>query len=373
MRLKNSIFVLIVFTLFLPALAGAILVPDTGSSSARTCNFHSYTDLGNGIIKDNVTGLMWQKLSPPVEYTWDASNAYCQALDLGDYSDWRLPTVKELTSLIEHSIPMPGPKINTTYFPYTGQAAYWSSDISAEYSGSAWIVFFTNGYNGALFKDLKYNVRAVRGSELKNKFIDNGDGTIIDNSTGLIWQKEIQNTTYTWQQARFYCRSLFLGGHFGWRLPTYNELLSIVSYDRTYPAIDTQYFPDTDGYFWTSTVSFSSYMFLADTILINFDRGSSGPTSTSMNYVRAVRAGRCGLLTFCPAETVLGKESTYLENLRYFRDSKLAQSTIGRKVIQIYYNNTDSINAALDSSPTLRAVTRRLLEVIAPMMGKKEE
>jgi hypothetical protein len=46
---------------------------------------------------------------------------------------------------------------------------------------------------------------------------------------------------------------------------------------------------------------------------------------------------------------------------------------VGRRIIGIYYNNADSINAALERSPALRAVTRRVLEVVAPMVGRKEE
>jgi len=75
----------------------------------------------------------------------------------------------------------------------------------------------------------------------------------------------------------------------------------------------------------------------------------------------------------CPAIKVFGSDDSNLEKLQDFRDSKLAQSAIGRKVIQIYYNNADSINAALDRSPSLRIFTRRVLEVIAPMVVKKEE
>jgi len=70
----------------------------------------------------------------------------------------------------------------------------------------------------------------------------------------------------------------------------------------------------------------------------------------------------------CPAQNILGKNNPNLENLRVFRDSKLAHSAVGRKAIQIYYNNADSINAAFESSPALRAATRKLLEVIAPMV-----
>ena len=72
----------------------------------------------------------------------------------------------------------------------------------------------------------------------------------------------------------------------------------------------------------------------------------------------------------CPATKVLGPDNPALESLRTFRDSKLAQSVLGRKVIQIYYTNADSINAALDRNPALRALACKMLEVIAPLVGK---
>jgi hypothetical protein len=74
----------------------------------------------------------------------------------------------------------------------------------------------------------------------------------------------------------------------------------------------------------------------------------------------------------CPAKKALGEDNPQLENLRIFRDSKLANSAVGRRIISIYYNNADSINAALERSPALKAFTRRVLEVIAPLVGKKE-
>ena len=72
----------------------------------------------------------------------------------------------------------------------------------------------------------------------------------------------------------------------------------------------------------------------------------------------------------CPATKVLGAENPALESLRTLRDSTLAQSVLGRRVIQMYYTNADSINAALDRNPALRALARRMLEVIAPLVGK---
>jgi len=58
--------------------------------------------------------------------------------------------------------------------------------------------------------------------------------------------------------------------------------------------------------------------------------------------------------------------------MRSFRDSKLAQNAIGRKVIQIYYNNAGSVNAAINRSPALQAVAHRVLEVLTPMVGEEE-
>jgi hypothetical protein len=71
----------------------------------------------------------------------------------------------------------------------------------------------------------------------------------------------------------------------------------------------------------------------------------------------------------CPAKQVLGENNPNLENLRDFRDSRLAQNAVGRRIIGIYYKNAGSINAALERSPALRAIARRVLEVIAPMVG----
>jgi len=76
--------------------------------------------------------------------------------------------------------------------------------------------------------------------------------------------------------------------------------------------------------------------------------------------------------TACPAALVLGADNPRLEQLRNFRDHSLAQSAMGRKVIQIYYTNTGGVNAALEFCPVLRATARRVLEEFVPMVGNKE-
>jgi len=124
----------------------------------------AYTDLGNGIIKDTVTGLMWQKATAPGAYTWDEARAYCESLSLGGFTDWRLPTLTELYALVEKSIPPPGPMINMAYFPVSRSGNYWTS--SAFSPGADFFFYVDFGYGNVFdghYKDFKYYVRAVRG------------------------------------------------------------------------------------------------------------------------------------------------------------------------------------------------------------------
>ena len=67
------------------------------------------------------------------------------------------------------------------------------------------------------------------------------------------------------------------------------------------------------------------------------------------NKTCATSASACPS-TGCPAGNILGPDNPNLENLRNFRDNRLAQSAVGRKIIEIYYNNADSINAALETA-----------------------
>jgi len=98
-------------------------------------------------------------------------------------------------------------------------------------------------------------------------FTDNGDGTITDNCTGLMWKTCSEGQTYgagpvctgdastfTWVNALSQCEGLNYAGHSDWRLPNAKELLSIVNYQNSDPAINTTYFPATAAYhYWSST------------------------------------------------------------------------------------------------------------------------
>jgi hypothetical protein len=239
-------------------------LPDTGQTTSYTTTFGedndytinppSYTDNGNGTITDNVTSLIWQKEDDNTIRTWTDAGTYCDNLSLGGYTDWRLPSDIELMSIVNYGTY--GPSINTTYFPNTNSSFYWSSTTYADDTSSAWGVYFYDGnvyYNG---KSNSLYVRCVRGEgqTTTKSFTDNGNGTITDNNTGLMWQKEDDNTTRRWESAISYCEGLSLGSYTDWRLPNIKELRSIVDNTKYNPAIDTTYFPNTASFnYWSST------------------------------------------------------------------------------------------------------------------------
>ncbi|HTM45413.1 MAG TPA: DUF1566 domain-containing protein [Polyangiaceae bacterium] len=84
-------------------------------------------------------------------------------------------------------------------------------------------------------------------------FSDNGDGTVTDSRSGLVWQQTVSSDMFTQATAKAYCAQLSLLGA-KWRLPTKAELESIVDFTKFSPAIDTTYFPNTPADpFWSSS------------------------------------------------------------------------------------------------------------------------
>jgi formylglycine-generating enzyme required for sulfatase activity len=82
-------------------------------------------------------------------------------------------------------------------------------------------------------------------------FTDPGNGTIVDEVTGLVWQKT-DGGEMTWANAVTICAGLDLGGSSDWRLPNSHELFSILNHDHNNPALDTTFFPATGAQYWWS-------------------------------------------------------------------------------------------------------------------------
>ncbi|MFZ3137525.1 MAG: DUF1566 domain-containing protein [Thermodesulfovibrionales bacterium] len=263
-------------------------------------------------MTDNNTGLIWQKYENASGYNWyQASGTYdatynptsqniCGSLNLGGYSDWRLPSKKELMSIVDYSIPLPGPTINTTYFPNTFAFYYWSSTTGAESPGYAWVVDF---YDGAVYYGSKSSpeaVRCVRGGQLDfGNFQDNNNGTVTDSATGLMWQQGKPEDMAWWDSDLSYCEGLPLGGHSDWRLPNIKELESITDDTSFNPSIDTAFSPNPiPTYYWSSTTNASDP---THAWIVIFTYGSlNSPSKDLPNLsIRCVRGGQSGSFDDC--------------------------------------------------------------------------
>ncbi|HVV16458.1 MAG TPA: DUF1566 domain-containing protein [Polyangia bacterium] len=119
-------------------------------------------------------------------------------------------------------------------------------------------------------------------------YADNGDGTVTDLITGLMWQQTLPKAMYDWVQAIAYCPTLALGGHGDWRLPSRIELFSIVAVATGNASIDARYFPTTpSGAFWSSSPVAASP---GAAWAVDFGSGSSYYyVSTDPHDVRCVR------------------------------------------------------------------------------------
>ena len=103
----------------------------------------SFTDHGDGTVTDNVTGIMWQQEDDDLERDWEDALAYCESLDLAGQTDWRLPDIKEMRSIVDNT--RYDPAIDPIYFPGTNLSSYWSSSTHAYLNYYAWGVTFHAG------------------------------------------------------------------------------------------------------------------------------------------------------------------------------------------------------------------------------------
>ncbi len=265
-----------------------------GQDAQYQINTPSFTDNGDGTIKDNVTGLMWQKVIGE-KISFEEAFKRAKEFELAGYHDWRMPSIKELYSLIKFTGRVQGqraiePFIDVRYFNQPlGDTRLGEREIDAQtWSSTEYVgrtmrndetVFGVNFVDGRIKGYPKYNPRTrkpnkmyfrfVRGNKAygQNIFVDNGNDTITDSSTGLMWQQYDSRKGMNWEEALKYAESLELGGHDDWRLPNAKELQSIVDYTRSVqttgsaainPIFETTEIKDPEGrkqypYFWTST------------------------------------------------------------------------------------------------------------------------
>lgn len=221
---------------------------------------HAYTDQGDGTITDANTGLMWIQDETVAGIigtaSWTVAKQNCEDLEYAGFTDWRMPTIEELSTLRDAG--RNNPAINPLF---TSQSSYyWSSTAYINNSTDfAWIVNFWTGNVLWEWKTSAWYMRPVRsGATAKTlRFTDHGNGTITDNNTGLMWVKDPSVTGIgkdsTWPEAISACESLTYASYSDWRVPNINELSSLIDYSRSAPAIDP-IFLNTSSFSWSSTV-----------------------------------------------------------------------------------------------------------------------
>ena len=153
-------------------------LPDTGQTGSYTTTFGedhdyqpaaaqmSYTDNGNGTITDNRTDLIWVKdgnsagCNNGAVLTWEQALTFCEGLSYAGYSDWRLPNIRELESIVNNGEPLPA--ITVLSFPNTKSSGYWASTTDVGSTSLAWIINFNGGDIALGSKTTSYYVRCVR-------------------------------------------------------------------------------------------------------------------------------------------------------------------------------------------------------------------
>jgi streptogramin lyase len=309
-----------------------------------------FTDNGDQTVTDNLTGLIWTKdtgtptvgTCPGGIKTWQDALDYVACLNSSNYlghHDWRLPNANEFYSLVDRSRYNPALPAGHPFANYQTTSKYWTSTTDAGNAAYAGCGDMQYGLVNAFDKSFTIWVWPVRAGQCGSinsaiclprtgqttiyaagddgaiqagvawpipRFTDNGDQTVMDNLTGLMWIKDagVPNVgTCTggamfWQTALDYIECLNSSnylGHDDWRLPNFNELISLIDRSTFNPVLPLNH-PFTNvqllpGVYWSSTtpvqdIDFAMFIYTSDTNV-----NSTPKYGNWFLYVWPVRAG----------------------------------------------------------------------------------
>ncbi len=264
-----------------------------GEDRDYTRNPMSFTVSGDGqIVIDNNTGLMWER---HLNWRWEKTVApkgdwrpqdvfaykdgeprrrpyhegvqYCKSLQLGGYDDWRMPSMKEGHTIAHYASARP--TIHIKYFKDTdpglpgygdrGKGGMWGGPIAPDHNNSGWHLGFIDGHFMGYPRGGYKTTRCVRadnnGSYFLPELVENGDGTVTDKVTKLMWIQKVDSGLVDWEESLQYCESLEFAGYADWKVPSNKEAPSIVDLRKQKPALDDRIFADTQykAFYWTRT------------------------------------------------------------------------------------------------------------------------
>jgi hypothetical protein len=280
-------------------------MPNPGNAGLP--NPASYSDFGNGAVRDDLTCLVWEKSPDATPGYFQDNHDRCASLKsqgFAGFIDWRLPTRIELTSIVDFTR---SPAVSAAAFPgapggYHRTGSDWFETISGQSTANfAWIFNMGSGLTSNAYSKTASTAiaRCVRGNgtgEGQTEFAAEptdhyavSSGEVTDKYTGLVWQQGTSPTKLAWSDAAGYCASLTLNGR-TWRVPSVNELATLVDEKQASPAINRTVFPgtpsgnsrttDTTGetgrnWFWAS----HHYLGATESWGLNFEDGYTGYNS----------------------------------------------------------------------------------------------
>ncbi len=301
----------------------------------------------DGTVTDQKTGLIWMRCSmgqtwngstctgTASTYTFDLADALTGTTTFAGQSDWRLPNIRELQTIVHRSAYSPA--IDKAAFPNTPNANFFAASPYAPDTSFVWFVSFLDGYASYDHRHANSAVRLVRGGASSGSligitrptsdYVDHGNGTITHTPTNLMWKRCAEGQTWTGSTCSGTASSMTAGqlplfgnsfaGQTDWRVPTEDELLSLVDYSKSLaPTLNSSAFPATPGTdFWSSSpnVNSSGYVW---SVSFSVGHADMGNDPTSSFAVRLVRGGQSVVmapvctLTAVPAVISAGASAT---------------------------------------------------------------
>ena len=256
-------------------------------------NSERYINHEDGTVTDTQTGLMWQE-KEVYDISLEQAEQAAVNLSLAGYNDWRIPTVTELLSVVNDNLNKPPFEsiLGTSKSEY-----FWSAEHVSGDSRKTWVLNAGGGIGDknpeeshASGGDKIYSLKCVRGNlhVPDTRFIENGDGTVTDNFTGLMWLQK-SSGEMDLQNAQTYAKSLSLAGYDDWRLPDMTELAMLCDRNQTNPALNRIVFSSIfPGKYWTASALAGQ---MDKQWFVDLSKGMSGYESPNSGpYVLCVRS-----------------------------------------------------------------------------------
>lgn len=145
-------------------------IPSWDQTLPSTTRFIVLSNMGSAAVLDRETGVVWERSPNTSTFVWGAALSYCNNLNVGGRTGWRLPTIQELMSLVDLSVPVPpGPRLPSGH-PFTNvqSSFYWSGNTATAISNTAWSApfgAFGTVAAGSTDKGLSLFTWCVRGGQ----------------------------------------------------------------------------------------------------------------------------------------------------------------------------------------------------------------